>query len=90
MALVPGLPVLVKLPAGLPCGGHHRVLPRRQPQHIFQGEITLPLLDVLDIPYFIIGRDTTRGPSAMDELCPMDPTVRKSRPWPWFRASRCS
>ena len=29
VALVPGLPVLVKLPAGLPCGGHHRVLPRR-------------------------------------------------------------
>lgn len=31
-----------------------------EPQHVFQGEITLPLLDVLDIPYFIIGRDTTR------------------------------
>ena len=31
-----------------------------EPQHIFQGEITLPQLDVLDIPYFIIGRDTAR------------------------------
>ena len=30
-----------------------------EPQHIFQGEITLPLLDVLDIPYFIIDKSTT-------------------------------
>ncbi|MDE6922932.1 MAG: phosphonopyruvate decarboxylase, partial [Oscillospiraceae bacterium] len=29
-----------------------------EPQHIFQGEITLPLLDILDIPYFVIGTDT--------------------------------
>ncbi len=29
-----------------------------EPQHIFQGEITLPLLDTLDIPYFVIGTDT--------------------------------
>ncbi len=29
-----------------------------EPQHIFQGEITLPLLDTLDIPYFVIGTGT--------------------------------
>ena len=32
-----------------------------EPQHIFQGEITLPLLDVLDIPYFVIDKTTTEG-----------------------------
>lgn len=30
-----------------------------EPQHIFQGEITLRLLEDLDIPAFVIGRDTT-------------------------------
>ncbi len=30
-----------------------------EPQHIFQGEITLPLLDVLDIPYFVLDKTTT-------------------------------
>lgn len=30
-----------------------------EPQHIFQGEITLPLLDTLDIPYYIIDKTTT-------------------------------
>jgi len=30
-----------------------------EPQHIFQGEITLPLLKDLDIPAFVIGKDTT-------------------------------
>lgn len=30
-----------------------------EPQHLFQGEITLPLLDTLDIPYFVFGKDTT-------------------------------
>jgi phosphonopyruvate decarboxylase len=30
-----------------------------EPQHIFQGEITLSLLDVLNIPYFVISKDTT-------------------------------
>ena len=30
-----------------------------EPQHLFQGEITLPLLDTMDIPYFVIGKDTT-------------------------------
>ena len=32
-----------------------------EPQHIFQGEITLPLLDTLDIPYLIIDKTTTEG-----------------------------
>ena len=31
-----------------------------EPQHIFQGEITLPLLDTLDIPYFVLDKTTTR------------------------------
>lgn len=31
-----------------------------EPQHIFQGEITLPLLDTLDIPYFIIDKGTAQ------------------------------
>lgn len=30
-----------------------------EPQHIFQGEITLPLLETLDIPYCIIDKTTT-------------------------------
>ena len=30
-----------------------------EPQHIFQGEITLKLLDLLDITYFVIDKDTT-------------------------------
>ncbi len=30
-----------------------------EPQHAFQGEITLKLLEDMDIPYFIVGEDTT-------------------------------
>ena len=30
-----------------------------EPQHIFQGEITLNLLETLDIPYFILDKTTT-------------------------------
>ena len=30
-----------------------------EPQHIFQGKKTLSLLDVMDIPYFIVDKDTT-------------------------------
>jgi len=29
-----------------------------EPQHIFQGEATLPLLDCLEIPYFVISNET--------------------------------
>ena len=29
-----------------------------EPQHVFQGEITLSLLECLDIPYIVIGKDT--------------------------------
>ena len=32
-----------------------------EPQHLFQGEITLSLLDDLDIPAFVIDRSTTDG-----------------------------
>lgn len=32
-----------------------------EPQHSFQGEITLELLKTLDIPYFVIGKDTAEG-----------------------------
>ena len=31
-----------------------------EPQHIFQGEVTTKLLDVMNIKYFIIGEDTTK------------------------------
>jgi len=29
------------------------------PQHIFQGEVTLPLLETMNIPYFILTKETT-------------------------------
>lgn len=32
-----------------------------EPQHIFQGEVTLPLLDIMSIPYFILSKTTTDG-----------------------------
>lgn len=30
-----------------------------EPQHVFQGEITLPLLDTMSVPYFILTKTTT-------------------------------
>lgn len=30
-----------------------------EPQHIYQGEVTLRLLEDMDIPYFVIGKETT-------------------------------
>ena len=30
-----------------------------EPQHVFQGEVTLPLLDIMSIPYFILTKTTT-------------------------------
>lgn len=30
-----------------------------EPQHIFQGEVTLPLLEIMNIPYFILTKVTT-------------------------------
>ena len=30
-----------------------------EPQHVFQGEVTIPLLDVMGIPSFVIGKETT-------------------------------
>lgn len=32
-----------------------------EPQHIFQGEITLKLLEAMDIPAFVIGKETTQA-----------------------------
>lgn len=32
-----------------------------EPQHIFQGAITLPLLDTMSVPYFIVSKETTEG-----------------------------
>lgn len=32
-----------------------------EPQHVFQGEVTLKLLDVMDIPYFIIDKNMTEA-----------------------------
>jgi len=42
-----------------------------EPQHIFQGEITLPLMKDLDIPAFVIDKDTTEEQIAakMEEYC---------------------
>ncbi len=41
-----------------------------EPQHAFQGEITTKLLDVMDTPYFIIGKETEENEvcRAMDEF----------------------
>ena len=36
-----------------------------EPQHVFQGEITLRFLEVLDIPAFVIGKDTV--PAEVEE-----------------------
>lgn len=36
-----------------------------EPQHIFQGEVTCKLLDIMDIPYMIIGKDTTEAELAL-------------------------
>lgn len=30
-----------------------------EPQHVFQGEVTERLLEVMDVPYFVIGKETT-------------------------------
>lgn len=32
-----------------------------EPQHIFQGEVTLQLLDVMGIPSFVVGKETTEA-----------------------------
>ena len=32
-----------------------------EPQHIFQGEVTLPLLDTMDISHFILTKETTEN-----------------------------
>lgn len=34
-----------------------------EPQHVFQGRVTVPLLDVMEVPSFVIGRET-----GVDEL----------------------
>jgi len=48
---------------GIPCvlviGWRGEPCEHDEPQHIFQGEITLPLLQVLDIPYFVLSKETT-------------------------------
>lgn len=49
---------------GIPClflvGWRGEPGVRDEPQHLFQGEITLPLLDTLDISYSVIDKATTR------------------------------
>lgn len=44
-----------------------------EPQHVFQGEVTIPLLDVMGIPSFVIGKDTTEEAlrAAMDSFRPL-------------------
>ena len=32
-----------------------------EPQHIFQGEITLKLLDIMNVKYFVISKETTEA-----------------------------
>ncbi|WP_165171920.1 phosphonopyruvate decarboxylase [Adlercreutzia sp. ZJ242] len=43
---------------------------RDEPQHVQQGRVTLDLLDVLGIRYFVLGRETTEGElrAAVDDL----------------------
>lgn len=43
-----------------------------EPQHMFQGEITLSLLDVMGIPYFILTKETT-----VEEVSAVMETFRK-------------
>lgn len=38
---------------------------RDEPQHIYQGEVTIKLLEDMDIAYFIIGKDTTEEELAL-------------------------
>lgn len=44
-----------------------------EPQHVFQGEITLKLLDTLDIPYVVVDTSTTENEisSAMERFQPL-------------------
>ena len=35
-----------------------------EPQHIYQGQVTLKLLEDMDIRYFIVGKETTDGEAA--------------------------
>lgn len=41
-----------------------------EPQHIYQGEITLKLLEDMEIPYFVVGKETTEkeAAQAMDDF----------------------
>ena len=32
-----------------------------EPQHAFQGEVTLPLLELMQVEYFVLSKETTRG-----------------------------
>ena len=43
-----------------------------EPQHAFQGEVTLPLLDLMQVEYFVLSKETTRGEAeaAMERLRP--------------------
>ena len=48
---------------GIPCifviGWRGEPGTKDEPQHVFQGEATLPMLDVLDIDHFIMSKETT-------------------------------
>lgn len=46
-----------------------------EPQHIFQGEITLALLKTLDIAYFVIDKDTTKD-EVLAKLAEWAPLLR--------------
>ena len=49
-----------KIPALYVIGFRGEPGEKDEPQHIFQGEITKPLLKLLKIPYFILSKDTTK------------------------------
>ena len=38
-----------------------------EPQHVFQGEITLSFLDLMRIPYFVLGKESTK--EELEEAC---------------------
>lgn len=44
-----------------------------EPQHIYQGAVTLKLLEDMGIPFFVIGKETTEGEvsEAMEEFSPL-------------------
>lgn len=51
-----------------------------EPQHVFQGEITLKLLDCLNIPHFVITKDTSEQ-EIDDALADASATMSQNKPF---------